>query len=63
MEAILKLEMPKDCYECRFCVEEESFGKRVFVCKAYESEIEDLSSRAEWCPLRPILGDSDEQSR
>jgi len=61
MKAILVLdEMPKDCYDCPLSKEDTIYGEHVFICTGYDAEIEDLSSRADWCPLRPI---SDEKAK
>ena len=55
MKAVLVLdEMPKDCYDCPLSKEDTIYGEHVFICTGYDAEIEDLSSRADWCPLRPL---------
>lgn len=55
MKAVLVLdEMPKDCYDCPLSNEDTIYGEHVFICTGYNAEIEDLSSRADWCPLRPL---------
>jgi len=54
MKAILLIDMPKKCYECPLCAEETIYDKKVFICKGYESEIENLDDKEDWCPLRPL---------
>jgi len=55
MKAVLVIdEMPKDCYDCTLCTEDEIYGKHTFICIGYNAEIEDIGAKAEWCPLRQL---------
>ena len=64
MKAVLVIDMPKDCYDCPLSREDTIYDEHVFICIGYNAEIEDLSARADWCPLRPLpqKKEVDEQS-
>ena len=54
MKSILIVDTPKDCYDCPLSREDEIYGKHTFICIGYNAEIEDIGTKADWCPLKSL---------
>lgn len=55
MKAVLVVDMPSACDECKFETEMLNCGKPMCVATPYRRErIEDDSTRPSWCPLKPL---------
>lgn len=57
MKAILVIDKPENCYSCRFC---QDIHGSCYCCGCgdtwYKHQLEDeeMSSKPDWCPLKPI---------
>ena len=49
--AILVVDMPKCCSECKLCDEYDSSGPFCFPADKYVEEVDTMESRAKFCPL------------
>lgn len=56
-KAILVINTPKSCYECRFHEVDDDFTvEEVDVCNAYCDVIleNEMKNKPSWCPLKPL---------
>lgn len=58
MKAVLVIDMPKSCYDCKFCSHAENsecwalyYSKRAHHFNTYEYYHDEMPS---WCPLKPL---------
>ena len=64
MKAVLVVDMPSACDECKFETKTLSCGMPMCVATPYRRErIEDDSTRPSWCPLRPLSKAKDDYIR
>lgn len=50
-KAILVIDMPKNCFDCPLCINDE-YGLSLKCCLRYKEYV-DKDGKPDWCPLKP----------